>query len=553
MSEAQEEGTTEHLLAADMGEVFQLDTSLPPTSRVAIPGQMPVVNYLVSEHAPYYRLVLDILLDEESMLGLHLPTAEIDRRVKARMDRLGAVEGVPDMEYLLRRLFEWGNVDRIHNTHRKSTAAEYLRRDYLFQLTPRGAEVHQTLRRIDSELGATGALQASMLPEVLNALHTLCEALNAGAGGGMKMDRRGAYAALQRLIAGFTQLSDNAKRFVQGLNAVMENSDTLTEQVFIAYKDEVVLHLQTFVMELVRYSTPIANAIDEAERRQLRDQFLQLAQLEAAPTIGMSLSRVAERDAARFEAQWNGLRSWVLGDAERLPITTALQDRAADAVSRIVAVVRKFNDARFRRIDRTMDLLILAEWFAATSDPLDRASLWRSAFGMYSARHLGTPHDQTSDLDVRPNTSWWTSPAAPVEARLRKQGPRARTGRPPRLQDPRDAKRRLAQQRAFEQEAREHAIERLTRCTPAQISEFPLLTDDEIDLLLHLLRTVLVVPVDKAGLRRARTSDGRLSIVLCPARQEGVEAATVLTTERGLIAMEDFELDITDLKRATHE
>lgn len=546
-----EEDTTGDLLATDVEEIFQPDTTAPPpTASEPLPGKMPLVSYLVSEYAPYYRLVLDVLLEEESVLGLHLATAEIDSRVRARINRSGAAGDAPDTEDLLQRLYAWGNVDRIHNTHRKSTAEEYLRRDYLFQLTPEGAQVHQTLRQIDTELGETGALQASMLPEVLNALHTLCNALDMSTSGGMKIDRRGAFAALQRLIAGFSQLSDNAKRFVQGLHAVMENGDTLTEQVFIAYKDDVVLYLQTFVMELVRYSTPIANAIDVAEYRRVRARFLELARLEAAPALGMSQLEIAERDAARFEAQWNGLRSWVLGDTERPPITTALQDRAADAVSRIVAIVRKFNDARFRRIDRTTDLLVLAGWFAGTSDPLDRASLWRNAFGMYSARHFGTPHDQSGDLDTRPNTSWWDSPPAPVEARLRKQGPQARTGRPPRLGDPRAAKRRLAQQRAAEQESRDRAVERLTQCTPTRISEFPVLTEEETDLFLELLRTVIVVTANKDGLQHAKTSDGRLSIVLCPGRPSNA-AAAVLRTERGLIAMEDFEIDIIEPNRGS--
>jgi uncharacterized protein (TIGR02677 family) len=505
---------------------------------------------MVSEYATLYRLILDVLLEEEAMLGLHLATAQIDQRVQSRLKGRVATADMPDMDDLLGRLYSWGNVDRTHNTHRKGSAAEYLKRDYLYQLTPAGAEVHQTLRRIDSELGHAGALQSSMLPEVLRALHELCNALATGESGVRSIDLRSSYAALQRIISGFTQLAENSKRFVQGLNAVMENGTSFTDEVFIAYKDEVVLYLRTFVMTLVRYSAPIANAINEAETRGLHLHLLDLAHLEAAPTLGMSMDEVAERDAAVLHTQWEGLRSWFFGDEDRLPITTALQDRAADAVSRIVSIVRRFNERRFRRVDRTTDLLILAEWFTGTEDPMARASLWRNAFGMYSARHFGVPHDATSDLDSRPNSSWWEAAPAPIELRLRTQGPRASSGRPNQIPNPKAAKRRLAGKRAAEQEARERAISRLAGLTPARISEFPVLDADATDLLLTCLRTVLAVRKDDSGTQRVRTGDGRLLITVQPCRDpDGTVPSTVLKSSRGAIAMDDFNIDIVDLVR----
>jgi len=532
------------------GDVGMDPSMSQSTDSVKLPGTMPVVRYLVSEYAPLYRLVLDVLLEEESMLGLHLSTVQIDHRVRDRLKGRANDVDIPEMEDLLGRLYGWGNVDRTHNTHRKGTAAEYLKRDYLYQLTPAGAEVHQTLRRIDSELGNTGSLQSSMLPEVLNALHALCNALDTGEHGARRIDLRASYAALQRIIAGFTQLADNSKRFVQGLNAVMENGTTFTDDLFIAYKDEVVLYLRTFVMALVRYSAPIANAINDAEARGLHLHLLDLAHLEAAPTIGLSMDEVAERDAAVLHSQWEGLRSWFFGTDDRLPITTALQDRAADAVSRIVAIVRKFNDRRFRRVDRTTDLLILAEWFAGTQDANERASLWRSAFGMYSSRHFGTPHDSVSDFDTRPSASWWETPPAPIEPRLRTQGPRASSGRPNRLANPRAAKQRLAGKRAAQEKAKENAIAMLTGLTPARISEFPVLDAAATDLILYCLRTVLAVKKDASGIQRVRTGDGRLSITLRPSPDsDGTVPSTVLKSVRGAIAMDDFDVNIVDLVR----
>lgn len=512
-----------------------------------LPGRMLVVAYLVSKYAPYYRLVLDVLLEEEARLGLHLTTAEIERRVWTGLGKDFPSGDLPDVESLLDRLFRWGNVNRIHNTRRKGTAAEYLRRDYLYQLTPAGAEVHRTLRRIDAELGGAGKLQATMLGAVLGDLHSLARALGTE-NPDKAPDLRAALKALSQIGLSFTELSDNAKRFVQGLNRNMEDASDLDKAVFIAYKNDVVVYLQDFVMALVRYSSPISGAILAVEERGLRGHFLDLAKLEAAPILGLSSDEVQAREAERLRLQWEGIRGWFFGEADQPPVTTALHDRAADAVSRIVSTVRRFNEARFRRIDRTTDLLTLSQWFAETADPLQRATLWRNAFGMYPARHFGAAHDIVSDFDVRPNLGWWETPAAPVDPRLREQGPRASSGRPNRLKDPRERKRRLAARRAAALDARERVIARLTGSTPARVSALPTLSAAEADLFLECLRLALAVHADASGTRRTRTSDGRLAITLRPAPD--AFAVAEVQTVRGALAMEDFEIDIVDRHKA---
>ncbi|WP_327074087.1 DUF2397 domain-containing protein [Kitasatospora purpeofusca] len=45
-------------------------------------GQMKIAAYLTHENALYYRVILDVLLEEEARLGIHLSTAEIAHRVR---------------------------------------------------------------------------------------------------------------------------------------------------------------------------------------------------------------------------------------------------------------------------------------------------------------------------------------------------------------------------------------------------------------------------------------------------------------------------------------
>jgi uncharacterized protein (TIGR02677 family) len=508
-----------------------------------LPGQMSVVRYLVSANAPFYRVILDVLLEEESRLGLHLATAEIVRRLRARVAASAHQIEDANVAALLDKLYRWGNLDRIQNGQRKTSSHEYLKRDYLFQLTTGGARVHRSLTEIDVEMGVTGALQSSMLPEVLAALQALCQVMTAPS-----TDVRAVHAALLRVINGFGHLSENARLFVQGLNRSLELDTQLDIEIFLAYKHVVVEYMQIFVVALNHYASRIADAIEEAERLGVTAQIPAISRVEAAPTLGMSPEEVVNKDSMHLLAQWEGLRRWFFGDRDREPIAQILQDRAADAVNRIVATVRRIHDQRFRRHNRASDLLTLAAWFAKTTDREEAVNLWRSAFGMYSARHLGAPHPEESDVDVRAQTSWWASPAAPIDPRLQTQGPRATVGKSASLPSPNAAKRQLAARQAHRRDAIDQAVRRLATGSPIRLSQLDRLTSDDLDTLLACLTIALSAAADSEGARRARTSDGRLAIVLRTAgAPDSAPELALVQTEPGDLVCRDFELTINDL------
>lgn len=528
-------------------EIDELDSLAPPAAApvpfaaATLPGQMPVVRYLVSRYASFYRVILDILLDEESRLGLHLPTAEVAARFRSRVTIYPDTDvELPAVDDLLGQLHNWGNVDRIHNTHRKGTYQEYLQKDYLYQLTPAGAQVHRYLTDVDAELGAAGALQSSMLPEVLTALRELTNQLNSAQG----LSPRAVHASLQRVYNGFEQLSENAKLFIQGLNRALELDTALEVEVFLQYKQVVVEYLQTFVLGLMRYADPIGTAILDAEQAGVTEQFTAAARIEAAPTLGMSLLAVIERDAGQLRDRWSGLRQWFFATDNRVAVAATLQDRAVDAVNRIVSIVRRLNEQRFNRLDRKADLLTLARWFSGVDDPARRARLWRDAFGLYSARHLGAPHPAELGFDLRPRESWWDTQAAPVDVRMRTQGPRATRGRPQAVRDPSGAKARLALKQQEADRVAESAVRLLVGRGPVRLSELPALSVAAFTFVLGCLHVAL-----SSRNRSARTSDGRLEVSVREIQQgDGIPAVTLLHTEHGRLAVVDYELTVRDLR-----
>lgn len=505
--------------------------------------RMPIVSYLTGDRALYYRLVLDVLLEEEARLGIHMSTADIAQEVTRRIAHVpDLLASMPAAEDLLESLHGWGNVARIHNLRRSGTAEEFLRKDFLYQLTSEGAEVHRTLTAIDRQMGSAGALQASMLPEVLEALNLLLAST-----GHTPPDLAGANRAFQRLVSGFTQLSENAKRFVQGLNRSLAAEGKLDIEAFLAYKEVVVGYLQTFILALDRHGPRISDLISQAEKAGVPALFQKMASTETAPQLGMTKQDIVARDTARMADQWAGVRSWFLEGADRLPVAQVLQDRASDAVNHILLTIRQINEQRFRRVDRTADLVTLASWFDPMDDaaqPTDITTLWRTAFGMYASRHLGTAHALEDDADLLPHDSWWDTPPAPVSAALRAAGPRARLGRPPRVRSPRRTKSLLLAALGKEQEKEASAEQTLAARSPLRLSTLGALTDAEADVLMRSLDSVLSARPDAAGIRRSKTSDGRLLLVLAPLREDRGDIAS--------IAMRGGHMTLTDMELTIH-
>ncbi|MFI9331202.1 TIGR02677 family protein [Kitasatospora sp. NPDC052868] len=505
-------------------------------------GRMKVVAYLNHDKALFYRVVLDVLLDEESRLGIHLSTKEVAQRVREALSvEPELLAQLPSVDALLEDLYRWGNVDRIHNTRRITTPEEYLQRDFLYQLTSAGARVHREMTRIDQDMADAGALQSSMLPEILTSLATLVRAL-----GSDEEDLEAALGAFRTTTNGFARLSEDAKLFVQSLNGSLASEEIRDPETFIAYKNVVVRYLRSFTVVLHQNSPLIAKLITQAERVHLLSRLQELAALETAPVLGLSHEEAVDREVERMRERWNGLRRWFVPATERPPVAELLLDRASDAINFIILTIGHINDQRFRRASRTADLVALAGWF----DRFDRAgsvrettALWRTAFGNYSARHLGHPAAPEAGTDLQPETSWWHSDPAPVSAELRARGPRANSGPLPRIRNPRRAKSLLAARQQQEHATVEAAERSLAARGPIRLSELGQLDSSEAEVFLACLSLALSVRESAGGIRRARTPDGRLLVTLGVAPTERTGAGVRL--RGGRLSTKDFQLTLS--------
>lgn len=129
-----------------------------------LPGRMPEATYLVVANAAQFRLVVDVVADEQghSLTGVsreQLPALLCDRLPDALYVDLEQV-----LDARLRQLVAWGTFESWQDEAR--TDEDFLRNRERFQLTERGAAVNRLARAVEGQDRATSST-AVLAPPIL--------------------------------------------------------------------------------------------------------------------------------------------------------------------------------------------------------------------------------------------------------------------------------------------------------------------------------------------------------------------------------------------------
>jgi uncharacterized protein (TIGR02677 family) len=514
--------------------VTELDSNGPVPH--AAGGRLTLFSYTVESLAPLYRAILRHFLEAKSRYQIQFRPDEIASELRRSFGELpeGGVDRALD------RLVEWGNLRRSHDTGRVATLEDFRRRHFLYQLTPAGEVAERAVGEVIEALERSGSLQRVMLGSILRNLGAILQELESGE---PRPDRL--FEHLFNLTEQFKALTENASTFLARLHEAIDQGEVHAE-AFIVYKQAVLEYLEQFLGELSETAPRITQAIRAVEAQGIDRLAALAAQADAAPApLGM-------RDPAEeLRRKWRGIAAWFVGDGrEAAAVATIelLRKAARGAINRILLVLERLHEKRFRRFSRTTDLLRLAGWFDRLADEPggeEKAHrLFQAIFGLFGARHLGGL-EEDPDL-VLPGASWWDAPPVPVAPALRETGRNTTLGRPARIVDHSTVKRLLAERHRREREARSAALARFAGHGPIPLSSLPVLSPDEFDLLLSLLDRLLAMPpirLGPAGTREARSRDGRLRLRLEepePGRLATVEtAAGRLTLPAYVLTVED--------------
>lgn len=494
--------------------------------------QVHAFRYVTFDNAPNYRAIVQVFFEAKERYEIELRPAD----VRDRLGRSGLHHELPgdaELDRHLDQLAEWGNLQRAHDTGAVSRIDDFYRRRYLYRLTAVGEAAHRAVAEVEATVGRSGALQASMLSEILDALGALVSAARGG-------DGTGVVRALHRLRTAFESLTTEAKRFLGGLDR-HTSAERLDEARYLSHKHALLAYLGRFVADLKRLAPEISARIAEVEALDPA-ALLAAASRTAELPPALDGEDPARRWIADERARWDGVRAWFLPAGAEPPRLDSLQSRARESVVRLTRALARLDERHARAADRAADFRTLARWFSDCDGDRAAHALYHAAFGLHPARHL---HVAEEDPELtRTSTSWWDAPPVEIPVRLRTHGAVSRSGRPPAVLDFSDGRAWLAARRRRERAQVEAALARFTGRGPLRLSQLASLDLGEFDLLLALLDEALCAPRGADGARRTRSSDGRLDLALrAPAASEDRPWVT-LATPAGRLRCVDYAVEV---------
>jgi uncharacterized protein (TIGR02677 family) len=450
---------------------------------------------------------------------------------------------LPVVSDALTRLVEWGNLRADPDTSRVTTVEDFHRSRFLYQLTERGEAVELAITAYDEALGRRGALQAVALADIAMQLHALAALADA-----KDPDTAKVHLLLRGLVDRFTDLAGNAQAFMGSLQRTIDLHDADAD-VFRAYKDRLIDYLERFIKDLVSTGSEIARLIGDLERRGV-DALLDIAAWREAEDAAPGASaeddpRTAEFQRGRqvWDERWQGFRAWFVSEPHHPSQAKLLRAQARAAIPQLLQMVAMLNERRSGRSDRSADFRTLARWFAEAPGEDDLHRLWRSAFGLSSARHLSANSD-AAEPAVSAQTPWAEAPALAISPRLRRTGSYERRGRPSQVIDRSEQRRYLTE--LANREATEAAAARAALATthPTRLSDLGELDPTEFHCFLALLGDALAARVPGRRTVETTTSDGAMSVRLT-ALDDGRRAE--ISTASGVFRGPDHLVEIVDL------
>jgi len=139
-------------------------------------GAHQVLRYATTEEADAYRRIMRVLYLEHQAFGLRLRPAQVADRLRGRF-ALAVEPGW--LESRLEALDRWGAVERDHDSSLASTAAEWRRNRYTYDVTPAGRLTEELLAQLDALGEEIGRLDTARLPSIRDALAQLASELDA--------------------------------------------------------------------------------------------------------------------------------------------------------------------------------------------------------------------------------------------------------------------------------------------------------------------------------------------------------------------------------------
>jgi uncharacterized protein (TIGR02677 family) len=500
-------------------------------------GAHHVLRYATAEEAETYRRIMRVLYLEHQAFGLRLRPAQVADRLR---ERYALTVDLDWLDQRLAALDQWGALERDHDASLASTAAEWRRNRYTYDVTPAGRLTEELLAQLDALGEEIGRLDTARLPSIRDVLAQLADQLAE-----LEPDGTRLRSLFERLLAEVEALHRGALAFMRSLGDLMRAVEQVGEDEFERGKGALLEHLQGFKKSRMQHSAEILALLEQIELRgsdRLVERIVAAEEFVALPG-GSSVDDQRVRRQAELLQRWAGLRAWFVGDEDSGSPWRTLNDQVVDAIRAVLAIAERLIERRSLRVDRASVLLHLAAQVAAT--PPGQAPAWlRAAFGLRTPRHVGVPEPDPEQIADRGRTSWLQAPPAPVVAHLRTPGVRTPgTGRGAQIADLSLSRRRFDERRAAERRELDELLARMAARGPVKVSSLERVDAHEFRHLLGWVGRAYESAPGRDGARRASSTDGRATIALRPPADSRRDRAR-LHAPHGTLDMPDFEIEV---------
>ncbi|NLE97762.1 MAG: DUF2397 domain-containing protein [Propionibacterium sp.] len=487
-----------------------------PTSGWALlplPGAVTAASYLTGSLAKQYRLIVDILDDQRSATLTGVGFDELAALIRGRLPDEHARELLDELalDSRMRQLVEWGTCTSWQD--RAESQEDFLRNRYRYQLTEAGSQINAAARAIDAELGTTSTAVLLAPAAIVDRLRGTLEALRVD-------DPVAAANEFSQVRHTLDAMSAAASEWQTRLAAALGGSPTEAKvtrllETILAYADAWGSGVDAWT-DTIAGLLPDVTGIDDAH-------------WHAMALVRLGSKATADALAATVEE--------MRGDVDRLALwftaptlqAARLRRQIRDAVTPVLRSHRALL-AVGGTVSRKADLLRLAGAIEAAPSDDDAWQIWCTATGLYSARHVA---DEAPEITDPAHVSAWDAPPVSLSRRLRTQGPRSLSGRPPHIVDRRTAREEARRRAQRERADVERAAATLASHSGMPLRDWPPLSAAESELLLDMIAAARNHVADD-GTSHAISPDGRWNLRYHPA-----DGSAVIDVPDGRIVLAD--------------
>jgi uncharacterized protein (TIGR02677 family) len=493
-------------------------------------GPITLFNYLtpISDRIDWYRAIMRIFLQRSREYRYQLTAQDV-------LDTLHVSQARGEQEYFLEtckndlaRLVSWGNLTTLYDTSRVTTITDFRSPVLLYQSTQEALAIENFLAE-QARIGASeGGLYQGDLPRIWDALQQL--------DGWLRQDRttltseRSQEIAEQWRIAFTTweRVTNDAAQYLGSMNR--SSQQAINIETFLAYKNIVVLYVQSFAQQLVDYSNTIRMLFADWSQHEIQVLLLDIVASTPPPLQSLAENQALWREDVTRQIE--ALEQWFTRE-----INVSMFLKAAhDAVEKVVQRAHLLATSMRPQTDYVTMLHKLANELLLVEDFETAQTLFTASFANSLPIHLAEGFTGTPVVAERSRSrpTWQAEPTVTRNMRALYRGAIERNMEPPMRRNEADL---LALKQKYEADlqAQRQRFERLFQTPLLDMGTLQAITPDERRLLITIIDSCLNSPTHEYIL-----PDGATATLLNPDEQH----YTSLKARDGILTLPRYRLQI---------